>query len=406
MLDGVPSPHEVRRWLESQQLNTWLFGLAGQQFGGRRSELAQLRDFVGVQPRTAVAKAIERILPGDRRKRPLSIHGVGGIGKTSLVAKLLLDNLGAPAETRFPFAYLDLGRAQFRTADPVVLLVEALDQLRREGPAAAAVIEHVASLMEAIQGPVRSYRNPIHPASGSEAQRALIDGLRLVVEQPELREKAFLAVLDSVEEVAIAGPAATHGLHHFVNALNSAIGSARIILIGRVPIEGFATDTLELGPLDTAGADAFLEARGVAPAERRAFIIRGLGGSPLTLALASRVVTEGDDLTDIGARASVFFRPGDDVIQATLFKRLLGHNIRPTGAEATTVAIVVRRVTPALITAVLAPGAGVNVPDDAAAADLFDKIGREVALFMPDEYGSIRARADLRARTVAIAEPE
>src|SRR5262249_23886237 len=112
-------------------------------FRGRVAEQQILRDYVGVLPPGSVfegwKRRIRKIL-SFHEKPPQLIHGPGGIGKSTLVAKFILDHAELDEAARFPFVYLDFDRPGLRAERPETLLFEAVRQLAVQYPGSADLL--------------------------------------------------------------------------------------------------------------------------------------------------------------------------------------------------------------------------------------------------------------------------
>src|SRR5262249_26911127 len=98
-----------------------------------------------------------------------------------------------------------------------------------------------------------------------------------------------------------------------------------------------------------------------------------VGGNPLSLLLAADALRREEHpealVTSLGDE--LWNRVGDAIVQGRLYERILGH-IKEKDVEAIAYpGLVVRKLTPAVIKDVLAPACGLNIPDDAAARNLF-----------------------------------
>ena len=377
-LDGivphVPSPGAIKGRIESQLFVTSLARHLGGKFSGRARELRQLREFINWPPTASALTVIRRTVGlSPVSSRPLLIRGHGGIGKTSLVAKVMMDNASAPDDRRFPYAYLDCGTVALQDADPAAMARELLRQVRSD------------------------WYDEIGPLSGDKSDAGargaeLASALRSAIAPLQLGDKPLVVVIDSIDDAATAG-GLQQRLQLFIDALRDSVPSVRVILIGRAALPQIPVEEIDLRDLDSDSARAFLEVRGVTGAAEREKIIMHVGRSPLTLMLAAQVVREGGAV-DLG-RSPFAIAADDAFVQAQLFGRLLGHIANPAVRMLTPMATAVRRVTPDVLKDVLAPVAALDVPDAAAAETLFETLYNEVALFEPDEYGSVRMRTDV-----------
>jgi cellulose synthase operon protein C len=83
---------------------------------GRDAELLRLREYLGGPPHLNFTD-----LP------PLLVYGVGGVGKSTLIAQFLLDLADRPDPVAW--AYLDLDRPSLSSYDPLVLLKDLIRQV-------------------------------------------------------------------------------------------------------------------------------------------------------------------------------------------------------------------------------------------------------------------------------------
>ena len=102
--------------------------LVDANFVGREVELQMLRDFVGVVSPSVWARV--RNFLARRAKAPLFVWGLGGVGKTALLGRFLLEHVGqAPAAGWFAFAYLPFDSDTLDVREPFTILVTAASQL-------------------------------------------------------------------------------------------------------------------------------------------------------------------------------------------------------------------------------------------------------------------------------------
>lgn len=97
-------------------------------FMGRGDQLTKLRQFVGVLDARSPAEAFVRFL---RRVTPtrstLMLYGIGGIGKSTLLAEFILQHAKSPVP--FPWVYLDFDNPRLNVATLSTILEEAAAQL-------------------------------------------------------------------------------------------------------------------------------------------------------------------------------------------------------------------------------------------------------------------------------------
>ena len=112
ILDGLPEKTAVRSALAKADLLAPMRRLAGRGFVGRQRELGQLDDYV---------------FAGSPPPAPLFVFGPGGVGKSTLLARFILDRV---EPRNVPFVYIDIDRPTVRPDRPLTLLLEAIRQLQ------------------------------------------------------------------------------------------------------------------------------------------------------------------------------------------------------------------------------------------------------------------------------------
>ena len=137
VIEGVPTVAEVDARVAYRKLLGLFETLAGDAvFRGRVRQLDELRHHIGVVPpetlRGRVRGAFRWAEP--ERQPAVSISGVGGAGKSSLMARFMLEHTRLPEDSRVPFGYLDFARASLDVGDQLGLCVELLRQLDLQFP--------------------------------------------------------------------------------------------------------------------------------------------------------------------------------------------------------------------------------------------------------------------------------
>jgi hypothetical protein len=115
-------------------------------FIGRTAELRELRKFVDVLKSEGFLESVQRKYSRlvEDESRALVMSGIGGVGKSTLVAKFLVDHAAdqVPA-SRLVFSYLDFDRAAISGAQPATLLLELLRHLACQLPQARPALERL-----------------------------------------------------------------------------------------------------------------------------------------------------------------------------------------------------------------------------------------------------------------------
>lgn len=432
---GLPDPGELSRHLDQRRLYAPFEHLAGKHFRGRAKELQQLRDYVGLFPPERLIARQLRAWTGLKPRAPLVIYGPGGVGKSTLIGKLILDHGRLGEAQRIPFAHLDFDNPALIIDQPATLLIEALLQLGIQ------YAEH----QEACQNLARDLQQelPDHETSlargplDATAESSLADqfselriteqdwdreGIRrfagLVRSLPgpmpdgEGGRPPYLFVLDTFEEVQYRSETQVGSLWKWLANLQDQLPFLRTVVSGRAPVRdlrvnGHQAEELHLGDLDDEAAAGFLEARGVTDGRLAAVIARQVGGNPLSLALAAEVLRrEGQDAVDAGGIKDIkrparrFSKPQPDIVEATiqgvLYRRILDHIKDPDVRRLAHPGLVLRRVTPDLIQQVLAGPCGITVQSRDRARELFEGLRKEITLVSPAQDGSLRHRPDVR----------
>jgi hypothetical protein len=420
IITGVPEPQVVLHKIEIENLLSSFRFLVGDHFRGRTAELARLSDYVGVMDASSFASLVTR---GFRQffslseKPPLVLHGPGGVGKSTLLAKFILDHVmlatSAPAETpdldsdRFPFAYLDFDRPSLIAEEPITLLLEALRQIEVQFPNSSTSLKKLRDAWnQRIENRTARKRQP---AASTDSSASRIDKRDLFLDEfaeevkPLLTgDKPLLFILDTFEEVQYRSRAFVEEVFDFLESLQKRIPTLRTVLSGRAPIESvkFKTDSLPVSIFDTEIAQGFLQSHGIKDPEMARLVALQVGGSPLTLKLAVELLNREDPgakgIKNLKTRDRFLKKLDDGAIQVQLFTRILEHIHDPDVAKLAHPGLVLRRITPELILKVLAGPCEVAVPDMDRARQLFEELGREVALVSQAGDNALVHRTDLR----------
>lgn len=391
----VPDPAAVRHRIDELDLLRPFERLAGEHFRGRARELQQLSHYVDALAAQTIVESVTRSVRevlSLHEEPPLVVHGLGGIGKSTLIARFILDHARAEPARRFPFVYIDFDRPGMRPEQPMTLLLEAVRQLRIQFPAVRAEAE---ALLD-------EWRTLL-PRPGEEAAervvRAFIGDFVRLLGAMGLGARPLLFVLDTFEEVQYRGAPFVRQVGAFLNAVKEQWPRLRTVISGRAPVTAFPypTRSLPLGELDADAARGFLEGHGLPPETARA-LARALGGNPLTLWLAVEVWRrEGaGGVQSVDTRRYLFVKVSAHQVQGQLFRRILRHVHDERVRRLAHPGLVLRRLTPALIREVLAEPCGLDVASEADAEALFEQLRREVALVEPEPDGAVRHRPDLR----------
>ncbi|MEU2391153.1 ATP-binding protein [Streptomyces sp. NPDC007369] len=422
---GVPDPGQVQLRLDRARLLQPLRHLVENPFCGRAAELEELR-----------AYALDT--GGPVEQPPLLIHGLAGIGKSTLLATFLLD-IRDDVPGGFPFAYIDFERPTLSVHEPATLIAEAARQLGIQYPDHRAAFEALAGECEGTARTQREEQNTVdelHQLSTtrSGAGRASAERFNTLARE---RETALVCKGAELVRKAVGAPAGTLGpplviavdsfeaaqyranpvlgrLWAMWAALQQAYPRLRWIVAGRAsvnhPARAAEPRVIALGDLEPDAAVELLTSCGIAdPAMARALAER-VGGHPLSLKLAAHAaVTEQqsgslgelmhslDDLAGLPAARRGFYRNVDrSIVQGTLYGRILNRIPKPDVRALAQAGLALRTITPELIREVLAEPCGLTVDSAHEARRLFGGLAR-LDLMEPAGPGALRHRSDLRS---------
>jgi len=406
-LDNLPEPQKIAKELDFKRQRQPFEKLVGKHFSGRDEQLTKLREYVGVLEPTSflgqLKRRTEKFL-NLREKPPLMIYGPGGVGKSTLVARFILQHTNLRATQRFPYAYLDFDRPGLLAEEPATLLIEAVRQLGIQYPDVQEHSERVRkdweeelALVTRQTQSVGADAAALGSAKLSKQQRTtFLRDFDALLNAMGLSDEPFLLVLDTFEEVQYRSHQYIQQLWEALDELQSIVPRLRTVFSGRALLKDFKTQELELKDLDPAAAKGFLTSSRIEPESLVDVIVKRIGGNPLSLRLAVQIFhNEG------GASEEFFNRLQKGRIQSALYTRVLEHIHDENVMNLAHPGLILRRITPGLILKVLAEPCGVTVNDISEAEKLFDSLSREITLVVPggvtkDEPRALRHTPEVR----------
>ena len=406
LVDGLPDTSELRARLQLAELTDPLRELLSAGFEGRKDALDRLGEYVGARPGGALrrkARAAVRRGRGGNGQLPLLIWGPGGVGKSTLVARFVLDRYeNVKSRDRIPFAYLNFDRAVLDPARPWHVIIEVIRQLSLQYPQAAdeagEVIERIAEAAQRVETREKASSGLALDVAAGKTREEAAAGLARVVQRIPRGKQPLLLVFDTFEEVQRRGTPAVRGLGSQLEILRTYLPRLRVVLAGRVRVDHFPTDELRLGDFDDKAAFAYLRARAPGLADRDVReAVRRVGGSPLRLRLAVRILTD-----RAGDASLAFLRLEQAQVEVVLHDRILDHIADPDVRRIAHPGLFVRRVTPAVIAEVLAENCGLGPVDAERARSLFNHLAEEAALVerRPEDPDALYHRRDVRLMTL------
>ena len=404
----LPEPEAVSRLIAwRQQLEPFQY-LVGDHFRGRIDELDRLHEHVFV----------ERTTP------PLLIYGPGGTGKSTLLAKFILDATPGPLDpAHIPFTYIDFDRLVATPEEPLTLLMEAASQLAIQYPGIEEEARYFNDEWSYRLTATDTRSNQTQIAQkidfeflskmGTGALRSRLDiysgyiedFARLLTNTGASPDSPFLFVLDTFEEVQFRSSDQVLELSLFFDVLRGAVPNLRVVIAGRGLIDEAEMDVkaLELKEFDEAASVGFLTFKGIKSTRLAKEVFDLVGGNPLSLKLAADLVRE--EGLNVGQEAgleelkAVLRRVEENNIQGQLYRRILEHIKNPEARKLAHPGLTLRFVSAELIKEVLADPCGLGDISITDAQRLFAVLQNEVSLVTPDPHrpDMLRHRPDVRA---------
>jgi hypothetical protein len=391
----LPQVGEVQARIARDHLLEPFRHLVGGHFAGRRSELEQLADYVGIHDAYSVSEKFQRAIERIRSihdRPPLFFNGPGGAGKSTLIAKFILDHATVEQSSRFPFAYLDFDRVGLIAEEPITLLFDVMRQLAIQFPAVQEQYLFLAQewssrLTEQTRAAIEGEDSAkIDPKSVRlENRESFISEFADFVKSLKKEEQPLLLVLDTFEEIQFRSTAFTDEIFDFLEDLQQRVPRLRTVLSGRVDIqsERYEVKRVLLGDFDNDAAVSYLAGRELTDPQVAQRIYDLVGGSPLVLRLAADLAKL-DKVNEKGVEGldSWFSNFQKESIQAVLYKRILSHVYNKRIEEIAYPGLVLRIFTPEVLLEILGPACGVPIASIGDARDLVTKMKERLSTIL------------------------
>ena len=246
---SLPATDDVRRRVEYAALLQPFRDLVGTHFRGRARELSVLRDYLA-----------DSGAPGGNL-RPLFIHGPGGMGKSTLLSKFILDTA---ATASIAIVYLDCDRPGLVAEEPLTLLAEAVRQLGLQ-------FEHLRGSSLRLRTTWLAELANFHVAASDGLESKPLESVATRDRQNYVQTFALFArelppsvpvllAIDTFEELQFRSRDFVTELFKFLNELRTALPQLRIVISGRDELQPFETERLPLAELDAEAAEGYLAA--------------------------------------------------------------------------------------------------------------------------------------------------
>lgn len=426
---------ELRHAVENAAAVASIGHLLQEDFVGREDEIAALREFTGVQDKGLLGRLGDFVHGSDHQL--MLIEGLGGVGKTALIGHFLHDNRNDDEGPRFPFAYLPCDSEAVDITKPNLLLAEAAAQMMRllrlfnpdhgVGDLYEDFLHDLRNFdvsVEQLGSRVSSFKSQADRLGSfrsgnttlAQAFVRLSDAICGAMRRKGRSAPPALLFFDTFEEVQFLARADLMPFWDLVQDLSAASPQMRVLVSGRPPLakppSHIRTRQVRLEALNARAAVELLQRDTGLPADVLTPVVRQIGGNPLNLRLAGRILKEDSansaktKIGDIQTRRLGLFRVGEEVIRGQLYRRVLDHIHDPDVRKLAHPGMILRRVTPALIRDVLAPVAELGSIDDIRAEALFEGLRAEHTLVGIESDGALRYREEVRGPMIAAMQAD
>jgi len=448
----LPRPIDLRRLIAQRGILDPFRLLVGRQVKagpdgrddrvvGRSVQTERLRAYVGLREPEELKHYVTRTFDslwsavtfGKDANQPLLVRGIGGMGKSTLIGKFVLDH-ALFAGVDLPFAYLDFDRAALAPRQPLQLLIEIAAQLGLALPSVEPELSKLrADLRQTIDNQAKNFtRRQRESATGSELS-SYCESLRSIVEKVNDGKAPVLIVFDTYEIVQYDEEAVA-GVKALIDALRMPAmrdwSNLRLVIAGRGDLADIVTPQkpVDLRQLSLADTGELLRRRSrsealdltevhiaaLAPALRNSpldviVVTNWLKGqkpdqrAPLLASLIEGIDREIDAATrreDQDGVELVALR-----ITGILTRRMIEHISDKDVRKLAEPGLVVRTITPEIIRDVMAPVSGLGDDEhplaEGAEYELFRRLQKERWL-VTRQGPVLRHRPEVRRAMLAL----
>ena len=339
VVPDLPTPKAINRTLQRRRVRSQ-FNPIVEDFQGRTAELAKISSWFN-----------------NPKAGPMVVTGIGGVGKSSLVARFALS---LPAKTLL--LWLDFDRADLAPDNARSVLTQLIQQ-------ASVQIDDFANL-------------ELPPPAQQEKGTGLVELAKQATKQEQLAAERVgaelarhmngavppLLVLDGFE-------VAQHAEHHnkIWNVLKSVLEklpALRVIVSGRAEVSGLRlagrkARSMHLTGIPRSDAKTWLHKQGITDESKLEQLLDMADGVPLNLKFVVRLAEAGDDFADLPKLQQEM---NSAYLNNRILIRVLDPEIRDTNLVADV--LVLRRITPDLIGAVVPERLPLGLTPD----EVFDRL--------------------------------
>ena len=159
----------------------------------------------------------------------LSISGPGGVGKSALVARFMLEHSRVVPDARLLFAYLDFDRSVLSITEPETLLAEMLYQLDLQFQGEGYFRELRDSFTQQMAS-VRGGKTAEISDNYSRVTTVITELMKLI--EDSLGPRPFVIVLDTFEEVQYRGEKLAYPLWEMLDRMQQSFPFLRVVVSG------------------------------------------------------------------------------------------------------------------------------------------------------------------------------
>jgi tetratricopeptide (TPR) repeat protein len=390
--------------------------LVANGFAGRTAELRVLRSYVDeLEPASfseRVGRAAGNLMDVFRARPLLVIWGPGGVGKSTLIARFLLDHAGPEKKRPVPFVYLDCDQYELDPYQPISFLREALRQIQVQFPRfsdEAARLEADSTNRIASVAQESLSRSP-HFEQTWELRHRFAE---LIARISDDQQSRVLFFIDTFEVVQRRGSTPSYTILTMIAQLVQVMPRLRVVIAGRACLRtsdfsAYADAVplwreLGLQGFDAEAGRVYLQRRlaklgkdNFSPAmlDRIVTLVRG---NPLSLRLGAQLLAESGvgALEDAVAEAEFEAEFTQERLQGVLHNRII-LNMPEKIRKVADPGLIIRRLTPEIIEQVLNEACGLGITSPGEALALFRELEGEITLFEPVADGVLRHRPDVR----------
>lgn len=364
ILQDLPSRTDLMRDLGNARRAQPLKDLVGTHFAGREAVLERMKTYFEGE---AGAESI------------FFLYGVGGAGKSTVLAKFAMDLRAAEAIE--VFAFLNFDRPSLDIREPLTILREIVEQLSEQyqGKELLWLRSEIDDYMKRFAAG-RSALESIHDGGGD--WYGMISGVAEAIRSIP-GEGPFLVLIDTFERAQKFGDSVVREFWRMLSALAKEAPRLRIIAAGRVDSTGIFQTSERLDGLERPAIAQVLESICGEPLDPDLVdaVAAATEGRPLGVRLAGILFKRIGlaKLQDPQTRTDALLEVQSEQAEAVLYNRILGQIANPRVKQIARKGILLRLVTPNLIRKVLAPAVGLEL-SKADADGVFEDYEREVDL--------------------------